>query len=256
MDKVYYIIFASLVIISVGLLAHDFYTNNYGNSLSRFEHSNESAEVKRVIDGDTVVLEDGERVRLLGFDSHETYERCFEEDTEMLEALLDGGSEVELVRQGEDRDVYGRILRHIFVGDENINKKMVEKGHGVVVINDGDSFMEDFYEAEMDAWKNSRGCHWSDYEVKDVCGVENYSEEYKVVEGEVSGTHDFGDGVFVNFGEKFPDHCFTAVFWEKQVFKNLNISKGSSVKLHGEIDIYEGSPQIIVDRWSQVKLLE
>jgi micrococcal nuclease len=89
--------------------------------------------VTSVIDGDTVELASGERVRYIGIDTPETHhpdkpvecygERATERNRELVE-----GKEVELVSEGENRDQYGRLLRHVFVDGTFVNSQMIWEG--------------------------------------------------------------------------------------------------------------------------------
>ena len=72
-----------------------------------------SEPVDRVIDGDTLVLASGERVRLLSVDTPERGEPGFEQAKEVLTFLVRaGGHRVFLQRAGKDR--YGRTLAHVY----------------------------------------------------------------------------------------------------------------------------------------------
>lgn len=73
-----------------------------------------NAYVERVVDGDTVVLGDGSRVRLIGIDAPESDEPCGEQATESLRRMV----EHRVVTVGnpesvQDRDRYGRLLRYL-----------------------------------------------------------------------------------------------------------------------------------------------
>lgn len=100
----------------------------------------EHAAVDRVIDGDTLdVLIDGDtrRVRVLGIDTPETKKpgepvECFgPEATARAEALLPHGSPVTVVTddRADTIDKYGRDLRHITIGDDNLGQVLVSEGY-------------------------------------------------------------------------------------------------------------------------------
>ena len=72
-----------------------------------------TATVARVIDGDTIVLETGERVRLLGIDTPERDECYFAEAREYVAWWLDRATVI-LEADGRDKDEYGRLLRYVF----------------------------------------------------------------------------------------------------------------------------------------------
>ncbi len=90
--------------------------------------SDRAVTVTRVIDGDTVdVCCPEARVRLLGIDSPERGEPLFDEATELAKSLADGQS-VRLEKCLEEADRYGRLLRHIFIGDTHVNREIVAAG--------------------------------------------------------------------------------------------------------------------------------
>ncbi len=93
----------------------------------------DEALVTRAIDGDTVELENGERVRYVGMDTPETKDRrkpvqCFGKAAAARNKELVEGKMVRLVRDVSDRDRYGRLLRYIYVGDLFVNLTLVEEG--------------------------------------------------------------------------------------------------------------------------------
>jgi micrococcal nuclease len=75
--------------------------------------------VRDVIDGDTIVVGDGEHVRLIGIDTPETRHptkpvQCFgHEATKETRRLLPRGTRVRLVGDVEPRDRYGRTLAYV-----------------------------------------------------------------------------------------------------------------------------------------------
>jgi endonuclease YncB( thermonuclease family) len=91
-----------------------------------------STTVMRVIDGDTITLTTGEKVRLLQIDTPElSSSECFGyEARSVLIGLLSGPGPVTLKADPrlDQVDKYGRLLRYIFVGKTNVNLRMVEVG--------------------------------------------------------------------------------------------------------------------------------
>lgn len=90
------------------------------------------ATVARVVDGDTIRLADGTRVRLVQIDAPEAGEsECHAaRATQALERLAPVGSEVELERDPEldDRDRFGRTLRYVVRDGTNVNVELVRAG--------------------------------------------------------------------------------------------------------------------------------
>jgi len=117
------------------------------------------AVVTRVIDGDTIVVEGGERVRLLDIDTAETGEPCYREAKDRLAELIDG-QKVRLETNGlEDKDQYGRLLRYVFLEDTNINLLMVEEGLANLYIVNKAQYYNQMRSAEHLA-KSEAGCVW------------------------------------------------------------------------------------------------
>lgn len=87
-----------------------------------------TVRVTRVVDGDTVdVCCPQARVRLLGIDTPERGEWLFQEATAMT-ARLTSGQAVRMERCEEEEDQYGRLLRHLFVGERHVNRELVAAG--------------------------------------------------------------------------------------------------------------------------------
>ena len=97
------------------------------------EASQQEALVVRVIDGDTVEIEGGERVRYIGIDAPEIVhptepvEYFGEEAAEANRELVEG-KVVSLERDVADRCEYGRLLRYVWLGDAMINANLVRLG--------------------------------------------------------------------------------------------------------------------------------
>lgn len=90
-------------------------------------YENEIGNVTRVIDGDTVELENGDDVRLLGINTPEKKEEYYNEAKEYLKDRVEG-KQVILRKGFEDKDRYNRKLRFIYLNDKNVNIELVENG--------------------------------------------------------------------------------------------------------------------------------
>ncbi|MBI2013808.1 MAG: thermonuclease family protein [Candidatus Colwellbacteria bacterium] len=118
------------------------------------------AVVTKVIDGDTVVIESGNSVRLLGIDADERGHICYDAAKTRLEELV-LMKQVHLESDIEDSDQYGRFLRYIFVGDANINLKLVEEGMAIALFYQPNTkYRQEIALAEQQAKQNRTGCKW------------------------------------------------------------------------------------------------
>lgn len=122
----------------------------------------ERAVVTRVIDGDTIdVRINGEiqRVRYVGINTPERDEICYAEATAANAALVEGQT-VRMVPDVSNTDIYGRLLRYIYVGDTFVNRQLVADGFAEAVLYEpDDQFYADFLRFEVNAERNGLGCH-------------------------------------------------------------------------------------------------
>lgn len=90
-------------------------------------------EVKRVVDGDTLVLANGARVRLIGADTPETVkpnhpiEPWGPEASDFTREFVASG-EVRLEFDREVKDKYGRFLAYVWVDDRMLNEELIRAG--------------------------------------------------------------------------------------------------------------------------------
>jgi endonuclease YncB( thermonuclease family) len=97
--------------------------------------NNDFLGVKEVIDGDTIVLTNGEKVRYIGIDTPELNKPGSADDECLAWAarlknmeLLNSGS-LELVSDsGADKDTYGRLLRYVYVNGVFVNVELARLG--------------------------------------------------------------------------------------------------------------------------------
>jgi len=91
--------------------------------------------VLEVIDGDTFKLGNGEIVRLICVDAPEKGQKGYEEAKEFLSFLI-LNKEVKLEKDVDDKDKYGRLLRYVYIIENNkkifVNKEIVRQGYAVI----------------------------------------------------------------------------------------------------------------------------
>ncbi len=134
-----------------------------------------TAYVSDVIDGDTIELDNGARVRLAGINAPEKGELCYDEAKEYLEkAIL--LKNVRVVEYG--RGKYGRVLAEVYLNGENINKKMLEKGLANAYHGDVDEW-EAYVKAEHQGVE-SMGCMWKRSNASECVVVEKIGMEFEV----------------------------------------------------------------------------
>ena len=103
-------------------------------------HDNAALEkglVISVIDGDTIEMQSGHRIRYLGIDTPEFGEYYADEATARNRALVEGKM-VELQSGKRDKDEYGRLLRYVYVDGVFVNAELVAQGYARAYIFDPD----------------------------------------------------------------------------------------------------------------------
>lgn len=125
----------------------------------------EKAKVARVIDGDTIELEGGQKVRYIGIDTPETVDprrdpQCFGQEASLQNKQLVEGQEIYLEKDVSETDRYGRLLRYIYLeaNGNSINEQLVREGYAVASSYPPDiKYQEKFRLAEQEARNDQRG---------------------------------------------------------------------------------------------------
>lgn len=112
--------------------------------------------VVEAVDGDTIVLANGDRVRLLGINSPEKGQYFYNESKNKLKQLLED-KEVALEKDKEDRDKYGRLLRYVFLGQVFVNSEMVRGGYAYLVGSINEKYKLELADAEGEARERGLG---------------------------------------------------------------------------------------------------
>ncbi len=134
----------------------------------------EKVYVSKVVDGDTIIVNEQTTVRFIGIDTPETVDPrrpvgCFgKEASNEVKNLLTGKSVI-LEKDVSDKDKYNRILRYIYLPMDDgqllfVNDYLVREGFGKVLTYPPDvKFDAQFREAERQAKEKRKGlwgkCH-------------------------------------------------------------------------------------------------
>ena len=117
----------------------------------------------RVIDGDTIELDGGERVRLIGVNAPESVdprrpvERFGKEASEFTRRLAEGKS-VRLEYDEETQDRYGRTLAYIYLPDGTLlNAEIIRQGYGYAYTRFAYRRTQEFVRLEREAREQGRG---------------------------------------------------------------------------------------------------
>jgi len=167
--------FVAIVIIGLLVLPAIFFFSQQKSNQGVRDYS--GIYVRRTVDGDTLVLSDNERVRLIGIDTPEVHEseklyrdsRRSGQDIRTIQALgqrswdftrsLVEGKPVRLEFDVEKRDKYGRLLAYVYLEDgQFVNAEIVRQGYASLMTYPPNVKYEDlFLKLFQEARENKRG---------------------------------------------------------------------------------------------------
>jgi len=120
--------------------------------------------VKEFIDGDTIILNTGDRIRYLGIDTPELHHptigpECGGQEAKDENVNLLAGKRLRIERDITDKDQYGRLLRYVFTQDGYfVNYEIVRRGWAqVLVIYPDCKYEKMLIDAQMSAMKENLG---------------------------------------------------------------------------------------------------
>lgn len=231
--------------------------------------------VQAVVDGDTVTLDSGKDVRMVGTQApklplgRKGFQAWPLSDAarDYLLSLIDGRN-VTMYFGGLEEDRYGRWLAHL-VRDDGLwlQGAMLEAGYArVYTFPDNRSAVDVLLAAEAAARQARRGI-WNHpfYKVRTPSELEAdpaaFEDSYQIVRGRVESTGDVRGRVFVNFGGDW-DTDFTAViapsalrkFRDAPQFDRAALN-GALVEIRGWIEQNRG-PSIAITHPEQIAFVK
>lgn len=127
-----------------------------------------NAYVTRIVDGDTFVLENGQRVRLIGIDCPETNhpvkgkEPHGKEATEFTRYFIEG-KKIKLELDIELHDRYNRLLAYVYVDDIFLNDTLLLTGMAqITTFPPNVKYVDRFLESQ-DKARNQKTGIWADF---------------------------------------------------------------------------------------------
>ena len=129
--------------------------------------------VIRVIDGDTIELATGEKVRYIGIDTPETVHpskpvQFMGKEASGFNRELVEGKDVRLEYDVQRTDKYGRTLAYVYVGDTFVNAELVKQGYAQLMTIPPNVKYQDLFlvlqkearEAKLGSWNDQAAAEW------------------------------------------------------------------------------------------------
>lgn len=234
------------------------------------------AHVARVIDGETLELETGEVVRLVGALAPRAPDWWkgpgewgpAEQAAKALERIA-GGRSLHLAFGGRERDRHNRLLAQAFVVDELeliwVQGRLVAEGHArAYSFADNRACLRPLLEREARARAAGAGL-WrhSLYAVTDATQVETLNKRrytFQIVEGRVAAVGETRKWTFLNFSKDYKTDFTVAVETRTRKLFAANGLKlpeleGRRVRVRGWIEAWNG-PVIKATHPEQIELLD
>ena len=120
------------------------------------------ATVLSVIDGDTIFIHDGSKVRYLGINTPERGKPFYEQALEANRKLVEG-KKIKLEYDDYKKDQYDRILAWVFVDGKNASEEIVKLGLAPVDLYSHRKpliYQDQLFKAQEEAKKSKLGL-WS-----------------------------------------------------------------------------------------------
>lgn len=117
------------------------------------------AKVTKVIDGDTITIDTGQKIRYIGINTPEIEtSECYATEASKINSNLVLGKTVKLEKDVSEVDKYGRLLRYVYLDNQMINDELVKDGFAKIETVPPDvKFKGQFIKSEKYAKENNRG---------------------------------------------------------------------------------------------------
>jgi endonuclease YncB( thermonuclease family) len=171
------------------------------------------ARVTKIIDGDTVAVEDGRKIRLLGIDTpekgfkdakgvyHDDPAPYAEQATQRLKGIAEG-QQCSFSFDKEKFDRYGRTLSYMVCRGLEVNRTMIAEGFASVMIYPpNDSRKDELLSAQREAQAAGRGIWAGGIVPADTAA--KHMNELRVIRGRVERVGLQKSMIYLNFGKDY-----------------------------------------------------
>lgn len=229
----------------------------------------EAGRVIEIADGDTVVLDNGIEVRLVGIQApklplgrsgFEPWPLSDEAKAFLSDLVL--GKQVRLSYGGRRRDRYDRALAHIHLvdGDNWAQEELLREGFArVYSFADNRACVAELLAFEQASRAISAGI-WNDpwYAIRSGDDTFGLIDSFQVIEAQVANAAIIRRRAFLNFGEDYrSDFTVTVAPRDVKLFRSAGIDLsalgGKTIRVRGWIQAYNG-PNIVLTHPEQLEI--
>ena len=225
-------------------------------------------KVVRVIDGDTVKLENGESLRYIGLDTPESRikkggrfiyaPQPFAIEAKKLNQKLVENKYVRIEFDVVKQDTYGRLLGYCFVGNTLVNAKLIEEGFAVTyTIPPNVKYVDTFIALQRRARERKLGM-WGVYETISAEDAPQYVNQIRTVRGKIKSARQTKKTIALNFDTNGKENVKIIIFensydaFRKRGIDPLQFYTGKTIEVSARIRQYQKYIELIVSNPEEI----
>jgi len=217
-------------------------------------------KVRKVYDGDTVLLMNGQKVRFLGINTPEVAHRDKEADAGGEEAkkwLIRKlkNKRIRLERDVEKKDKYGRLLAYVITEDGiHLNLELVKEGLATANIYPPNLKYVDEFLAAQDRAENARRGLWAyqQYASQPFTQLQQGNlRGWKRVTGVIKNIKQTRRNIYLQFDDNF---SIKIKRWAMDLFPELEQYRGKKVEVRGWLHKSKGKITMLVRHPGSIKI--
>jgi endonuclease YncB( thermonuclease family) len=218
------------------------------------DSATQRVRVGYVYDGDTIKLEDGRRVRLIGINTPEIghhgqpNQDFAQQARSVLQDILDANNKILYLQYANElQDHYGRVLAHAYLEDgTNVAVRLLEQGLATTLVVPPNTRTHSCYQRHEDAARNAARGLWAlpAYQPVDSHNLQPESRGFRIVHGRIMKIRQSRysirlelDGpldLYINRKDlvNFPDDFPQATLGRKVVVRGWITGKGEHLRIN------------------------
>lgn len=169
----------------------------------------EISKVRYVYDGDTLQLNDGRKIRLIGINAPELKsdgkpaQPYANEAKKALTSLFNKDKSIALVYGKDKKDRYGRLLAHVFLADgQNVQALLLKQGFAnAITIPPNTQFASCYLEMESFARCSMNGL-WKNMNILDAKSLEHQHSGFHLIMGRLENINTSNNGIWLDIDNR------------------------------------------------------
>lgn len=173
------------------------------------QHFSETTQVRSITDGDTLRLQDGRKLRLIGINTPELAhegrpaEAYATEARDTLEQLFANSKTVRLLYGIEEKDRYGRLLAHAFLEDgSNVQTQLLKQGMALSITFPPNTRLADCYSRQEKIARCEKAGIWRGKTVITTGDLNSDFKGFALVKGRIRSININNKGIWLNMDNR------------------------------------------------------